>query len=265
MIKNLRSVAERARESLGLLPVVAFHYEFPGHLGVKLEELILNWDVVREELSKTHLTAFYAQVPQVGVRGSQRIQRFIECFGRDQLFQETDCILRAGYYFYRVAEYTLRLISSEPEVPTYDAAIDDLLTLGEVDFLLSGLVARSLSETDLTRKPDVIVEHFSKKWKDPRKYIVDWLILARILGSQGLQNEITDRCTARLKSLMRKAGTVQKFYSRLLLKKRADIVSMEQLGVGPQTYDSLEKVSKHLNYSKVKNTGKAPEVATREA
>jgi len=143
-----------------------------------------------------------------------------------------------------VAEYTLRLISSQRELVAYDSTVDDLLTVEELDFLLSGLVSRSFAETDLTRSPDIITEHFSKKWNDQRKYLVDWLIIVRILRSQGLDRASRDRCNRRLKWVMRKGNAVQKFYSGLLLKRKAERQSMARLRVGPLTYESLQDVAR---------------------
>ncbi len=263
LVKNLRQVAERAREMSDLLPVVAFYYESPDHLGVKPGEIIPNWEGVREDLARLHLSAFYSHAPHAETSASQRINRFVKCFGRDRLFQETDVLLRAGYYFVPVAEFSLRRMSFEHEVAVYDANVEDLLRVEEEDFLFSGLVARSFSETDLMISSDVIVEHFSDEWNDPRKYLVDWLIIARVLNSRSLRHSIADRWVARLKSVMGKGSLVQKCYSALLLKKKgANIVSVSHLGVGPQTYKSLQEVARLLNSPKAKPVGKTRDVAT---
>jgi len=244
LVKNLRRIAERVEDRSGLLPVIAFQYEFNPNLGAKLEDLIPNWDAVRGDLARMHLTAFYAQVLSSEARVSQRIEKFIECFGRERLFQETDCFLRAGFYFYPLAEYTLRVISSALEKLSYDALVEDLLTVQDSDFLLSGLIARSYSVTDFRRAPapEMPFEHFCKKHQDPRKYLIDWLIIVRIIRSQAHRQAPSSTATAKLRSAVRKGNAVQKFYGGVLLGRKMKAPAMALLQVGPLTYKCLQEI-----------------------
>ncbi len=245
IVKNLRDAASRTQETSDLLPFVAFHYEFPTRLAVNLDELIPSWQEVRQELAGLHLSAFYSHVP-FGSKASERICKFIECFGKDQLFKETDCIFRPAIYFIPIAEYILRSISSEEEIAKYDLAVSDLLSVAEEDYLLSNLVSVSIDGMEITRSPNTIIEHFSADWPDPRKYLVDWLILLRILASKSLHPALLKRCLTRLRSMMRKGSAIQKFYSGLLLKKLPANLSMELHKVGPNTQAALTEYARRL-------------------
>jgi len=246
IVANLRQAAEGKTDPIELLPIVAFHYEFPTHLDVKLDEIIANWEQLRETVAQLHLCGFYSYVPPGGTKASERIQKFVNCFGRDMLFEETDVIFRPGVYFVPVAEFTLRSISSEREVAPYDLTVSDLLSVDESDYLLSGLVARSAGGIELSKSPSVIIEHLSTDYADVRKYLVDWLVLVRILRSQALHPAILNRCEARLRSIMRKGKPVQKFYATLLCKKEITHFPMDLLQLGPKTQSAIAEYSRHL-------------------
>jgi hypothetical protein len=250
IIQHLREAAERATQADELLPVVAFHYEFPTHLDVKLEDIIPNWQEVRGTLARLHLCAFYSHVPHGETKQSERIQKFIRCFGQEMLFQEADVLFRAGVYFVPVAEFTLRSISNEKELAAYDLTVSDLLSVEEEDHLFSGLVAKSANGMELAKSPNTIIEHFSADWADARKYLVDWLVLVRILKSQSIHPAIVKRCVARLRSMTRKGNPVQRFYSALLLKKKIENFSMDLLRLGPKTQEALVEYSSHLGSEK---------------
>ncbi len=253
IVRNLQEGAQRTDEAPDLLPIVVFHYEFSAPLETTLEQIIPSWQAAREDFGRRHLSAFYSHVPHVGTKVSERIEQFVRSFGREKLFLEADLHFRTGSYFIPVTEFSLRKISSERERAPYDLAVSDFLSIDQIDFLLSGLVATSAGGMEFTNPLDIIIEHFSVDWADAQKYLVDWLILVRTLRAQSIHPAIAKRSLKGIRSIMRKGKSVQKFYSALLLGKPLTDPKVNSLQVGPQTQTALLQYSQSLSGGRPSN------------
>ncbi len=239
--RNLRQASGRTKCVNDLLPIVAFHYEFPNPLEPPLSEIIPNWNDVGEELARLHLSAFYAHCVHRPVSVSLRVQKFVDYFGQERLFEQSRLFFRTTHVYFPVAEYSLALITFNGGVASYDEKVQDILSVEVVDFLLSGLITRSAQEDVRSFvDPDSVIRHFSQDWDDPRKYLVDWLILVRALRNQGLDPAAAKQCFARLRTASKKGNKPQKFYSALLLKKKPPSISREELSVSLITYKRLK-------------------------
>ena len=249
MVRNLQAAAQCTEDGSDLLPIVAFHYELSLPLESTVEQIIPNWQAVREDLAKRHLSAFYRHVPHVGTKPSERIEQFLRFFGRDKLFKDEDLLFRTGSYFIPIAEFSLRMLAGETEAGSYELAVTDFLGVSEIDFLLTGLVIRSAGEIGVANSPELIVEHFATRFTNPRKYLVDWLILVRILNNPGLHPAIVRRTLRKIKSAIQKGNTTQKFYGALLLGKPVSEAIVKSLQVGSEIQAAL------LEYSRLVRSG----------
>jgi len=178
---------------------------------------------------------------------SQRIRLFIRCFGADKLFKSCGKIFQAGATYRPFAEYALLCIGIGEDVKALDARADDFLTSEVLELLLQNLIKRSLNtEIGYSGDPDLVMEHFSRAWDDRRKYLLDYLILARLRFGSDSKHTHRRKLTKFLRMHAKKSSEVQRYYAGLLLAAPLPKVSENQLGVSPQVFEELCEIAKRL-------------------
>jgi hypothetical protein len=207
------------------------------------EQLIPSWKETGESLARRHLSCFYTYASPHP--NSTRIELFLQCFGAGKLFEGCNKIFEAGGGYRPFAEYSLLSIVLAKDVRAFDGSCDDFLTSGMLEFLLQELIKRSLNDdAAYNGEPNIVMDHFSRTWEDPRKYLVDYLIVARLRAY--VEKRLTE--ARRLKRFLRthakNSSEVQRFYARLILAAPLPDISESQLRVSPQVLHELLEVAK---------------------
>jgi len=213
------------------------------------EEVISSWNEIGEGLASRHLSAFYSFASRKSI--CEKIGLFLRCFGRGKLFKKCRKIFLVGGGYRPFAEYCLLTISLGENVAAVDSHCDDFLASEPLEFLLRGLVKRSLNpETAHNGDPDVVMEHFSETWEDPRKYLLDYFILARLRFSFETKPQNAKKFAKFLRTHARKSSKVQQFYASLLLVGPHIDISEKQLGVSAEMFHELSETAKRSRHSR---------------
>jgi hypothetical protein len=179
---------------------------------------------------------------------SQKISLFLQSFGKGRLFKGCKKIFQAGAGYRPFAEYCLLSIRvRDADVNAFDLACDDFLQRKELEYLLRGLVGRSLrGDVSFDGEPSLIMDHFSKTWDEPRKYLIDWLLLARFRPYIQERPAGAKKLGKFLRFHSKKSSDVQRFYSGLLLGSPLQSVSERQLGVSTRIFHALMGIARSV-------------------
>ena len=251
-----RLLAGEATERNRLFAIAAFCYEFDRGRYFRPEEIILSWDRASGVLAKLSLSTFYLLYSSNSV--SEQLSMFIQAFGEDKLFELSRLVFQTGYRYLPLAEFSLRRLMASEDVRSYDQACENILDNPSSETILQGLITRSIQNDLRVEKPaNLPLEHLSKEWQDRRKYLVDWLLLIRILlelrrGTQSRRDLI-----ASLRGMSSQPSQPQKFYADLLLGTFPTSISDEALGLTRPTRDALFfLLRKHPSLRKRRQAGR---------
>jgi len=252
-VGSLRRIgaAPKSEDTLPLLAALLYESVviFP-----RFEDLIPGWNEMGETLARRHLSVFYAYSSSQAI--SVRINSFLRCFGSSNFFKACKKIFRAGVGYRPFAEYSLLSIVLTQEIEAFDAACDDFLASEPLELLLQGLTKRCLnSDSAYNGRVDVIMEHFSKTLADPRKYLLDYLILARLWFYIKAKAPRARRLKKTLRAHAKKSSVVQRFYASLFLGAALPDVSEEELSVSPQVFHELLEIAKR-SYGQRRSSGR---------
>jgi hypothetical protein len=253
LIGSLKRVAisEKYEDAWPMLAALLF--ELPYHL-CPPEDVIPAWSKIAESLAQRHLSAFYLYVYGVSRPISWKIDLFVRFFGRSRLFKGCSKIFQGGRRYRPFAEYCLlSLPRFDPDTKAFDVACDDFLQCKELEFLLRGFARRSLrDDASFDGELSVILGHFSKTWDEPRKYLLDWFLLARYRPYVQSRPADAKKFERVIRSHAKRSSTVQQFYAGLLLGSRVPPVSEEQLGVSVSVFRILMRIARSADLTRGK-------------
>jgi GTPase SAR1 family protein len=241
LIGSLQKAAASSKSEDALALLVALLYESSSDLP-RPAEVIPSWDKEGSRLACRHLSTFYAFWFSESI--STRVSQFVQCFGTSKLFEGCKKIFSPRVTYRPFAEYSLLCVGIARDVESVDSSIVDFLTSPELEELLRGLIKRSSdSETGFHHDVDVIMEHFSKTWDDPRKYLVDYLLLVRFWVFVETEPARARKLTRFLRTHSKKSSGARQFYANLLLGLPLPNVSLKRLGISVELFEELSQVA----------------------
>lgn len=240
--KRLHEIAVSTQDSEVLLRIGALCLEYGLREGLPdVSEIIPRWDLISKDLARLNVTVFnhvYRHSPV-----STRISTFIELFGTDRLLKHSYPIFqRPRPSSFTFADLCLLLVSLSSDEHTYEESVDQILNSSVSEILLDYWTTRTLQK-DVILFPDhaSALKHLSRTHDKPREYLVDWIILSRVVDSPWAAGS-KSKLRKALHKLVREASQIQTFYCKLLLGLKVTPPPREQLGVTVHIYNLLSQI-----------------------
>jgi hypothetical protein len=208
--------------------------------------LIPDWNEIAENLACRHVSAFYLFAGNQSI--SDQLRSFLNCFDKERLFQQSQILFKTGYIYRTISEFCLIRIAFQQDLRKFDAAMEDLIGTNVVELLLPYLIRRSShKDVKINYKPDIAVQHFASLWEEPRKYLIDWLILVRIARQLQSDGAGKSSITKAMRACLRDGNEAQKFYASLLLKLPRPVILPQQLGVSGESLEALTDIGERFS------------------
>jgi Domain of unknown function (DUF4062)/NACHT domain len=221
--------------------LAAFLFEFGGGLGTP-KDVIPSWNELAEISACRHMSIFYDFPHSQLISG--KLKSFVGCFGANRLFDGCKRIFRPRSGYRPFGEYSLLTITLADGMGELDTSCEDFLTSVELEKLLRGLVKRSSNlESRFNRDPELVMEHFSATWSDAKKYLVDYLLLARLRSFAEMKPTRIRRLNKFLRHHSKNSSGAQRFYANLLLGVPAPATSAEELGLPASVFKELLEIA----------------------
>jgi hypothetical protein len=237
LVESLRraAVMEGTEDTVAL--IAAFHFEARMALP-PLEEIVPSWGDVGQGLARRHLSIFYAYA--LSQTMTERISSFIRCFDKARLFEGCRKIFDAEASYRPFAEYSLLQLCFPMDLAELDRLYDEFLASPGGENLLPGLITRSSSSRiGFDKDPGIVVEHLSMACPEPKKYLLDYLLLCRLRPYLEARPARMRKFNAVLRRLSAKGSPAQKFYANIILGRPLMSVTQDELGVSDEVITGL--------------------------